>query len=298
MHPCETARMPQGIDVQTLDIRAGDDVATIAPGRGAIVTRWHAAGREQLYLDESTLPDLTKNVRGGVPLLFPSPGKLEGDKFSRAGHTGALKQHGFARDLPWQRASAGPGEAKLSLASIDRTRAVYPWDFEASVTFTIAPSRLRLAFSVRNTAKEPMPFAFGTHPYFRVTDKARATIPTRATRAFDNVTKKEIPFTGFDLTRPEVDLHLVDHGSDGTSAASGGGVVKRNEATLDRGDGSKVTITGSPEFTRWVVWTVAGKDFVCLEPWTAPGNALNTGESLFSLEPGTTKELWLEFVAG
>jgi galactose mutarotase-like enzyme len=297
--------MPKGIDMETLDIRGstGDDAATIVPGRGAIVTKWRARGQDQLYLDEATVADPAKNVRGGVPLLFPSPGKLEGDRFSRAGHTGAMKQHGFARDLPWERVSTGPDQAKLVLASSDRTRAAYPWDFEASVTYTIGPSRLRLSFSVRNTGKEAMPFAFGTHPYFRVTDKARARIPTSATRAFDNVTKKEIPFTGFDLTKPEVDLHLIDHGSDGTSAASGGGVVKRNEATLDRANGSDgsagstITITGSPEFTRWVVWTVAGKDFVCLEPWTAPGNALNTGESLLLLEPGGTKELWLELLA-
>jgi galactose mutarotase-like enzyme len=46
--------------------------------------------------------------------------------------------------------------------------------------------------------------------------------------------------------------------------------------------------------TRWVVWTVQGKDYVCLEPWTAPANALNTGESLIFLEPGGSHALWIE----
>ena len=55
-----------------------------------------------------------------------------------------------------------------------------------------------------------------------------------------------------------------------------------------------VALRGSAEFTHWVVWTVAGKDFVCLEPWTCPGNALNTGDRLTVLAPGATRSLWLE----
>ncbi|HEX4474788.1 MAG TPA: galactose mutarotase, partial [Polyangiaceae bacterium] len=79
---------------------------------------------------------------------------------------------------------------------------------------------------------------------------------------------------------PEVDLHLLDHGS--TSSA------------LHLGDGSRIDVRGSPEFTRWVVWSLAGKDFVCLEPWTSPGNALNTKEQLLSVDPGATHTSWIE----
>jgi len=47
-----------------------------------------------------------------------------------------------------------------------------------------------------------------------------------------------------------------------------------------------IVVTGSAAFGRWVVWTVAGKDFVCLEPWTAAANALNTGDKLLTLARG------------
>jgi galactose mutarotase-like enzyme len=33
---------------------------------------------------------------------------------------------------------------------------------------------------------------------------------------------------------------------------------------------------------------------VCLEPWTCPGNALNTGERLLVVAPGATHEAWTE----
>ena len=67
-----------------------------------MATRFSALGRSWLYLDEATLLDPSKNVRGGIPILFPSPGKLEGDAFARDGRSGHLGQHGFGRNLAWK----------------------------------------------------------------------------------------------------------------------------------------------------------------------------------------------------
>jgi galactose mutarotase-like enzyme len=257
--------------------------AAVVPGRGAIATRFRVGDRELLYLDDATLRDPTKNVRGGIPVLFPSPGPLAGDRFERDGHSGAMKQHGFARNLSWQARAhddADAARATLELASSDATLAMYPWPFRLALEVALRGASLRLSVSVENTGAEPMPFAFGIHPYFQVGDKAGARIATRATRAFDNVTKTVGPFHGFDLMAKEVDLHLLDHGG--------------SDSALDWADGSRLSLRASPEFGRWVVWTLAGKDFVCVEPWTAPANALNTGESLLVVAPGATKKLWIE----
>ena len=171
-------------------------------------------------------------------------------------------------------------QATLVLVANDATRAAFPWDFRLSIRFSLAAARLRLDVRVENASRSAMPFAFGIHPYFLVTDKARARIATKATRAFDNVTKDVVPFHGFDLGAPELDLHLLDHGS--TASA------------LSLADGARIAVRGSAELTRWVVWTVEGKDYVCLEPWTSPANALNTGESLLEVAPGGARALWIE----
>jgi galactose mutarotase-like enzyme len=261
-----------------LKLSAGDTEVAIAPHRGAIVTSFRVAGRELLYLDEATFNDASKNVRGGIPVLFPSPGKLEGDRWNQAGKSGELKQHGFARNLEWQVGATTASSVTLSLRSSDATVRMYPWSFAAQVTYRVAPNELHIGFEVRNESAAPMPFAFGLHPYFAVHDKARARIPTRATRAFDNVAKAVVPFAGFDLTQSEVDLHLLDHGA--------------SRGVLELSDRRAIVIETSPEFSRWVVWTVAGKDYVCLEPWTAPGNALNTGEGVIVIEPQKHHTLW------
>jgi len=51
-----------------LEDEADHSRVVIAPQRGALVTSFSVGGRELLYLDESTLSDATKNVRGGSRL--------------------------------------------------------------------------------------------------------------------------------------------------------------------------------------------------------------------------------------
>jgi galactose mutarotase-like enzyme len=267
-----------------ITLQDGSATATIAPQRGAIACTFQVGGTRVLFMDDDTLRDLTKNVRGGVPVLFPTPGKLVDDKWSFGGHSGSMKQHGFARNQVWRVTEQGAGHAVLTLESTTETRAQFPWDFTFDMAFTLAGKTLRLEQKVTNKSATPMPFGVGFHPYFQVAeaDKGKTTITTNAKRAFDNVTKKTIDLAVIDLVQKEVDLHLLDHGSTECSLVHPGGTV---------------TLRGSAEYTHWVVWTLAGRDFVCLEPWTCPGNAINTGDRLLTLAPNATRTLSLEIIA-
>jgi D-hexose-6-phosphate mutarotase len=71
--------------------------AVLAPARGGLLAALRLRGRDLLFLDEKTYADPSANVRGGSPVLSPSPGKLAGDTWAH----GTLRQHGFARNLPW-----------------------------------------------------------------------------------------------------------------------------------------------------------------------------------------------------
>ena len=261
----------------------GSSRAEISAERGGMVARFSVAGRPVLFLDESTLADATKNVRGGIPVLFPSPGPLDGGRFSYGGKSGAMKQHGFARDRAWTVGASDARAVTLELRDDETTHAAFPWRFALAYRYALDGVRLRIEQRITNASDAPMPYAAGFHPYFYVrdADKAHAAIPTPATRAWDNVRKHAIALDGpIDLTAPEVDLHLVDHGS--------------SSATLELGDGARVVVSGSDAYRRWVVWTLRGKDFVCLEPWTAPANALNDGERLRVLAPRETDALAVE----
>ena len=252
-----------------------DATAVLAPERGGMLTRLSIDGRSLLYLDEATLVDPARSVRGGNPVLFPSPGPLAGDRLAWGGRTGNMKQHGLARQRPFTVIATDDARAVLELRSDASTLLEFPWEFSLELRYALEGAALVMDVRIANRDAAPLPFAFGLHPYFYVpaADKAKLAIPTRATRAWDKVTARmvEVP-DPIDVAAGEVDLHLEDHGS--------------SEAALVLADGVRIVQRGSEEFQRWVVWTQPGKDFVCLEPWTAAANAINTEERLLVIEPG------------
>jgi galactose mutarotase-like enzyme len=255
----------------------GGTRAEVVPERGALVSRFIVEGEPILFLDESTLADPSKNVRGGIPVLFPAPGVLPGGTYPAEGHTYSMRRHGFARDLPWAVRTREGSRVVLALRDSEQTLREFPWRFEALLTVTLVGTALHLSFTAENRDSRPMPVHFGYHPYFYVPqdNKASATVETDASRAWDNRLGATGPFSELHLTGPEVDLHLLDHSLQGT--------------TLERGPGLRpVELAWSPSFTTLVVWTLAGRDFVCVEPWTAPGGALQTGHGLLTVAPGAT----------
>jgi len=261
--------------LETYALEDGEARVEVIPSRGALVTRMSVGGDELLYLDESTVVDPSKNVRGGIPVLFPTAGKLPGDTYPVGRQAYSMPQHGFARRLPWAVRQAEQEMLVMGLTSSEETLRQFPWRFDAQLTLSLDGPQLTLDFDVENHDTRPLPLHLGFHPYFSVpqASKAAASVATDATRAWDNRQGQVVPFTGLELTAPEVDLHLLDHSEAGT--------------TLQRGLGRRpVKLSWSLEFQRMVVWTLQGRDFVCVEPWTASAGALATGEGLIHVAPG------------
>jgi galactose mutarotase-like enzyme len=259
----------------------------LAPSRGGLVTRFEVAGDAVLYLDEATLRDPSTNVRGGIPVLFPFAGPLRGDRLELSGAT--MKQHGFARNLAWS--ADAPDTARgaavtMRLRADDTTRAAYPFAFELAFTARLVDGSLHLEQRFENRGERPMPIQPGLHPYFALPDakKAEARVATDAMRGYDNVTKKAVAITGrIDLTAPEVDLHLLDH--------------RDRETRLVRPGMRDVVLAFGDDQEALVVWTLRGKDFVCVEPWSRTANALNEGRGI-SVAPGAAHETTLTISLG
>jgi galactose mutarotase-like enzyme len=266
--------LPGGLTA--LRLEQAQAAVELVPARGGLVTRWTVDGDEVLYLDEATLLDPAKSVRGGVPQLFPSPGKPAPGS--------PLAQHGFARQRPWTPVDpSGPLCLACELASDATSRALFPFDFRLRFEVGLRPRALHLAWTVSNPGPSPLPLHLGIHPYFRVpvAQKAAARLEHSATRAFDNVAGRDTPVAPVDFAGPEVDLHLQGQ----TRAA----------AALHRGQSPSLRLAWTPHFTVLVVWTQPGKDFICVEPWTARGGALATGLDLLHVAPGASERLAIDF---
>jgi len=73
---------------------------TICPQRGGIITEFVIDGHEQLFLKKETLYDRSKNVRGGIPVLFPISGQLEEGKYQWEEITYEMPNHGLLEFIP------------------------------------------------------------------------------------------------------------------------------------------------------------------------------------------------------
>ena len=256
-------------------------VAWVVPDRGGIVTHWQVGGQEMFYLDEERFKDPNLSVRGGIPLLFPICGNLVNDTYHQLGQAYALPQHGFARSLPWavtQQSTAAGASLTVTLTSSDHTRPVYPFEFTLDYTYTLRGRCLELRQRHHNHSATPMPFSTGIHPYFAVADKALLSLDLPASQYQMKGEPRVHDFGGqFDFDQEEIDFAFIN-------------LTGRSATVCDRGRQTRLTLGFDDHYSTLVFWAVKGKDFYCLEPWTGPRNALNTGNHLLTIPPGEALE--------
>ena len=253
----------------------------IVPERGGIVTRWAIQGQEILYLDQERFQDPTLSVRGGIPILFPICGNLPNNQYTHNQKSYTLPQHGFAREMPWQvidQNTDSSASLTLRLTSNSATKKVYPFDFEVDFIYQLQGDHLSITQRYTNLSSEKMPFSTGLHPYFWVKDKSQLSFDIPANILQDHKTLDIRPFDGtFDLSQPEIDAAFKQ--------------INRQSASFsDRQRNLTLNLEYSDLYGTLVFWTLQDKDYICLEPWTAPRNALNTGEGLIHLAPQQTIE--------
>jgi galactose mutarotase-like enzyme len=281
-------KQPQIEPVYILTDTDSQSTLTIYPDRGGIATSWKVNDRELMYLDAERFNDPSLSVRGGFPILFPICGNLPDNAYSLDGKQYALKQHGFARDMQWQvthQSTTTEASLTVTLESNEATRQVYPFDFSVSFTYRLRGGELVIDQAYTNKSAQPMPFSSGLHPYFLALDKDCLTFKIAADSYQEKQTGETHPFAGkFDFSQAEIDAAFTNVAASVATATD-----TQQKLTL--------TMTSSSEYRTIVFWTVQGKDFYCLEPWTAPRNSLNTGVDLLHVAPGETLSTKLAFDA-
>ncbi|NCT44781.1 MAG: aldose epimerase [Microcystis aeruginosa G11-09] len=262
-----------------------DAYLEVVPARGGIITRWQICGEDILYLDRERFKEPNLSVRGGVPILFPICGNLPDNTYQHQGRNYSLKQHGFARDLPWQvskQSTETAASLTLELNSNPATRQVYPFDFQLIFTYQLQGNSLKIHQKVINLSPEKMPFSIGFHPYFQVTDKTRLSFDIPSSQYLDQRSKTLHSYSGhFDFNLEEIDAAFPQ--------------ITRHQSSFSDSYHQRQIILGYDDlYTTIVFWTLKDKNYICLEPWSAPRNALNTGEHLTYLEPQSSREAIVE----
>lgn len=100
------------------------------------------------------------------PILFPNVGKVWNDEAHIDGATYELHQHGFVRDMVFEKIIDEDRHMAFLVRSNEESRRIWPYDFELRVDYTLLRNTLTVGWSVRNTDSRTMPFQIGAHPGF------------------------------------------------------------------------------------------------------------------------------------
>lgn len=242
----------QNFKIETIKGPNGSE-ASFCGERGGVITSLKLKGKEILYFDEDTFKNKNEAVRGGIPILFPNAGGLEENSIYPN-----LKRHGFARDKEWQFEN-GEFSFRETLLSGNETKKVYPYDFQLSIIGEFEEDgSFTLKQEVKNMEKEKdMPISMGLHPYFNV----------------PNIKKGYIKFDF--LGGRKIEEQIIVWESGGTVYATNPKINDPDiDIKVDIPEMGTIIITMPNSYQNLWVWSMPGKDFVCIEPMMRGPNGL------------------------
>ncbi len=242
-----------------------------------------------------------------APLLFPVIGRLQNGQYTLNGETYEISAHGFARDSLFTVAEHSRTRAVFQLTDSPATRAVWPFAFRLTVTFTLEENRLTKACTVENRSEGTMYYELGSHDGFRAPLAAgetmgdyRVVLPGLDTLSPYGMNEtgmlepkgwKTIPLEG-----GRVGLKPADYGLDTVVVDQ----LPRRTAQLVDGAGRVRVQLDFPDFPYLGIWTQAkpfDTNYVCIEPWstlpdgTFAGRSLADKAGIRTLEPGQAETL-------
>ncbi|MBC7855056.1 MAG: aldose 1-epimerase [Pirellulaceae bacterium] len=295
-------------------------VAEIAPLHGFNCHRFAVPhGKELvevLWREPSFLEGTGKPSRSGVPVLFPFPGRLPGQKLNWQGKSYELGSndgrgnaiHGFVHTRPWRVISqsesrvVGEFHAWKDEPSLQKR---WPADFRITATYELAGSKLSMHYRVENPGDSPLPCGLGTHPYFRVplggTSANECLVQLPVTTQWELIemipTGRQLPLAnaaelaaGKEFGPLTLDICFAGLRFQGDWCVS---------RILDRESGLTMTIRFDRAFRECVVYTPPHREAICIEPYTCvPGAAAMSDPATAGLRilgPGESFEAQVEF---
>lgn len=310
------------------DARTGS-TARIAPHVGFNCYEFQAVlgGRtiDVLYAQDGFVAGDKRPTSSGIPLLFPYPNRIRDGRFAWDGREYEIPSdgvctdpaghplHGFCLDRPWRIIDGGDdyvvGEFQLSRDAPDRT-GFWPADFIITVRYAVQGTMLRCDVAIRNPDEKPLPWGFGTHPYFRVplaadSNAGRCLVEAAAHEQWELVdclpTGERKPVTSdADLREGAYcDRLQLDDVLTGLRPEDGA----MQSLLMDESAGLQVLQRADPAFRELVVFTPPHREAVCLEPYTCVTDAVNLHQRGIDagwrvLPPDEEFRTWIEIHAG
>jgi aldose 1-epimerase len=312
--------------VELITLEVPSERAVIVPGAGCQCLSYRAGTLE--IIAGPANPDAWREHphRGGIPILFPWPGRIADACFTFEGREYRLPVneparghaiHGFACERAFRVTRRGPSFVTAVLDSSDYSdlNSIWPWPFVLEIDHQVG-NGLRLKARVTNTGGSVMPFGFGAHPYFHaplnpkgIRDAMLIQLDAGARWPLDArmiPTGDTEPLAGkYDLRAPRL------LGSDTYDDVFCMAPVSPRTANLDRSAACArlidpslriaLEIRADAAFGDFVVFAPPDNPVVALEPYTCAPDAFNlaargVAAGMRALAPGDTFEAGFEIL--
>jgi galactose mutarotase-like enzyme len=276
----------------------GTTVAEFAPVAGMVCCSFRWQEQELLDARKGLEAYAGQGSTMGIPLLYPWANRLANFDFDVAGKRVELPRdparihqdaqgprHGVTPSLMrWSARAEAEDVLTAELAwHHPELLELFPFAHSVAITATVQAGKLELTTTVSADGDDHVPVCFGFHPYLRLGEGCRpgfqVILPPCCQLTLDDrmlPTGERVP-----ADNAPAPIQLSEHAFDDAY-----------ELTSDTG----LFVASSPrrrleaellEGYRFAqIYSPADAEFICLEPMTAPTNALITGDSLTILAPG------------
>lgn len=242
----------------------------------------------------------------GIPILYPTPNRVENNKISFEGNSYEAKMHGLVRNEKFtvkeETVTKNSCELEAYLdwnKTVSKEFEMFPFESRLEINISLDRNEIHYTYKVMNQSNKRLPYGFGIHPFFnRISENTSVILPSGNVMEMD---ERKFP-TGKKIENftPDFDLRKGK---------------KINELNLDHvyvdcSDNLKaqimyedfqINLKATKDFNFVVVYTPE-KDFFCIENQTCATNAHNlyqkgykTESGLIIVEPGQTKSGSIQF---
>jgi aldose 1-epimerase len=283
--------------VRTHTLAAGDLVAVFRPEQGMLCTSLKHRGEEILRRVDEMDEALATGMSIGIPLNYPWANRLRGTRYDFDGREVELDPtspwlmkdwndviiHGVPwPKLQWQVLAADDRRLRSRLAwNRPELLAVFPFEHEVEMTATLDGLGLTIETAVLASAGVRVPVSFGFHPYIGLPGLGRErwqlTLPAMQGIVLDD---RLLP-VGERTDLPAYDERLADLDFD-----HGFAFVTPSPSMSIAGNGRRVSVDFLKNFPFAQIYAPPGRDYISLEPMTAPADALRSHAHLPEVAPG------------
>jgi aldose 1-epimerase len=287
-HRIETCRL-DGLEAWALHDEAADLHATWVPSAGMLGASLVHHGEELLWQGAGAGAYANDRTFMGIPFLHPWANRLDGYHYRAGGHDVTLDPasplllldehslpiHGvLTASRRWVvRTAASNAEHARLIASLEfdtpELLAAFPFAHRLEMDVQLGDGALEVRTAIHAGGREPVPIAFGFHPYLQIPGTPRArwnvSFPVRRRLQLD---AREIPTGDTELVQGltgAIGERTWDDGFDRLARPA------RFEVS---GGGRTISVEYLTGYAVAQIFAPPGQEYVCVEPMTAPANAL------------------------